>query len=148
MSTFHFQLATLLRLRETARDERRGELAETRRADTELQRQLTRLMQEQERLQHDYRTAAGPGAVDVSRLIEAQQYALTLRAQQAELERQRQALATEIDRRRQALIEADRELRTLERLRQRQWEIHQQEDDRQDGKRLDEAALQTAVSDK
>ena len=143
MSKFHFRLATLLRLRETTRDERRVQLAEAQRADAELQSQLTRLDVEQEQLQRECRTAAGPGAVDLPRLVEAQQYAAALRAQEAELQQQRQALAVEIDRRRQALLEADRDVRTLEKLRENQLQAHRQEEERQEGKRLDEAALQT-----
>jgi flagellar export protein FliJ len=141
MTKFHFRMATLLRLRETARDERRVQLAEVQRTDAELHGRLTRLDIEREQLQADCRTAAGPGAVDVARLVEAQQYALALRAQEVELQRQRQALATEIDRRRQALLESDRDVQTLEKLRQHQSQAHRQEQDRQEGKQLDEAAL-------
>jgi flagellar protein FliJ len=144
MSKFHFRLATLLRLRETTRDERRVQLAEAHRADAELQSQLARLNVKQEQLQRECRAAAGPGEVDLSRLLEALQYASALRAQKAELRQQRQALAAEIDLRRQALIEADRDVRTLEKLRENQSQAHQQAEDRQEVKRLDEAALQAA----
>lgn len=142
MSKFHFRLATLLRLRETTRDECRVQLAESHRADAELQSQQGRLSSEQQELQHQCRTAASPGAVDLPRLVEAQQYASALRIQEAELQRQRQALAVEIDRRRQALLDADRDMRTLEKLRENQLQTYRQEEDRQEGKRLDEAALQ------
>ena len=63
------------------------------------------------------------------------------------LQRQRQALAAEIDRRRQALLEADRDVRTLEKLRENQLQAHRQEEERQEGKRLDEAALQATGQD-
>ena len=144
MSTFHFRLTTLLRLRETARDERRVELAEAQRTDTELQRQLARLEMERRQVQRQCRTAAGPGAVDLPCLVEAQQYDSALRVQETEFRRQRESLAAEIDRCRQAVLEADREVRTLEKLRQTQSQAHRQEEDRQEGKRLDEAALQAA----
>ena len=144
MPKFHFRLATLLRLRETARDERRVQLAEAQQADVDLQHRLARLDAEQQQLQHECRAAAGPGAVDLSRLVEAQQYASALRAQAEELTRQRQTLAAEIDRRRQSLLEADRDVRTLEKLRENQSQAHRQQEDRQEGKRLDEAALQAA----
>ena len=144
MSEFHFRLATLLRLRETTRDERRVQLADSQRADAELENRLTRLNQEQERLRSECRTAAAPGAVDLFRLVEAQQYAAALRAEEAELGRQRQALAIEIQQRRQALIEADREVRALEKLRENRRQTHQQEENRKEAKRFDEAALQAA----
>ncbi len=144
MSKFHFRLATLLRLREATRDERRVQLAETQRADAELQSQLTRLEMERERVQSECRATACPGMVDIDHLVEADRYACALRTQESELRRQRQALAVEIERRRQALLEADRDVRTLENLRQHQSQAHRQEEDRQEGKRLDEAALQAA----
>lgn len=146
MSKFHFRLATLLKLRETARDERRMELAEAHRADAELERRLEQLDAQRKQLQRECREAAGPGPIDLRRLIEAQRYASTLRARVDEVQRQRQTLAMEIDRRRQAAIEADREVRTLEKLRNHQAQAHRQQDDRQEAKRLDEAALQTAGS--
>ena len=146
MTRFHFRLATLLRLRESTRDECRVQLADAQRADTELQSQLARLDMEQRQLQRECRTAAGPGPVDLRRLLEAQRYAATLRAREVDLHQQRQVLGAEIDRRRQALLEADRDVRTLEKLRENQSQAHRQAEDRQEGKRLDEAALQTASS--
>ena len=148
MSKFHFRLATLLRLRETARDERRVQLADVQRADAELQGRLARLDIQRKQLQEECRTAGGPGNVDLPHLVETQQYASALRAQEAELLRQRRALATEIDRRRQALLAADRDVQTLEKLRENQSQTHRQDEERQEGKRLDESALQAMGSQK
>jgi len=143
MPKFHFRLASLLRLRETTSDERRVQLAEVHRADAELEHQQKRLEAELQRLLQVCRTTAGPGAVDLPRLVEADQYASTLRTREGELQRRRQALAAEMVLRRQSLLEADRDVRTLEKLRENQSRAHRQEEDRQEGKRLDEAALQT-----
>jgi flagellar export protein FliJ len=142
MSKFHFRLATLLRLRQATRDERRVQLGEAQRADAELQNRLARLGEQRQELQSQCRAAAGPGAVDLPRLIEAHQCAVALRTQEAEVQRQRQELAVEIDRRRQALLESDRDVRTLEKLRENQSQVHRQGESRQEAKRLDEAALQ------
>lgn len=144
MAKFQFRLATLLRLREATRDERRVQLAEVQRADAELQSQLEQLTREQEQLQRDCRQAAGPGAVDLPRLVEAERYAATLRTQETDIHQQRQTLAVEIERRRQVVIEADRDVQSLEKLRDNQSQAHRQEEDRQEGKRLDEAALAPA----
>jgi flagellar export protein FliJ len=144
MSQFHFRLATLLKLRETTRDECRVQLAEAHRADAELKHRQESVAAEQTQLQLECRTAAGPGAVDLRRLIEAGRYACTLRHREEGLHQERQTLAVEIDRRHEAVMEADREVRTLEKLRDHQAETHRQEAERQDGKRLDDAALQTA----
>jgi flagellar protein FliJ len=144
MPKFHFRMATLLRLRQSTRDERRVELAESQRADAELEGRQTRLAAQQERLRDECRAAAGPGDVDLVRLAEAHAYAAVLRAQEDDLVRQRQALAIEIDRRRQVVLEADREVRTLEKLREHQVDAHRQDENRHEIKRLDEAALLAA----
>jgi flagellar protein FliJ len=145
MSHFEFRLSTLLKLRERARDERRTALAEAFKVDDVLRVRLGGVEEELERMRNLCRTSAGPGRINVDRLVEAQRYELTLRSQQMQLRRQRETVAAEIERRRQALIEADREVRVLEKLRDRQAEEHRQEEQRRDVKRLDEVAQQQAM---
>ena len=53
-------------------------------------------------------------------------------------------MAAEIERRRQALVEADREVRVLEKLRERQLEQHRREEELRETKRLDEVVTQQA----
>lgn len=145
MRRFRFRLATLLRLREATRDQRRVELAEAYRVDDLLQDGLDRLGQELSRLKAECRQAAGPGRVDVDRLVEAQRYEVTLKARQGQLTRQREAVAEEIERRRQALVEAKRDVHVLEKLREKQARRHQYEENRQEIKQLDETAVQRSA---
>jgi len=148
MAKFKFRLATLLRLREATRDERRAELAEAYRADDVLREHLDRLGQELVRLQAQCRQVVGPGTVDVDRLVEVQRYEVTLRAQQNRLAGQREAVRAEIDHRRQALLAADRDVRLLEKLREKQAWRHHQEEHRREIKQLDEVAGQRATREK
>jgi flagellar export protein FliJ len=141
-----FRLATLLRLRESTRDERRAQLAESQRADQELLDQLTRLGMEQQRVQDECRQAAGPGDVQIGRLVESHRYAVSLRTREEELRQRRQTLAVEIQQRRQALVKADQEVQVLEKLRDRRLERHRLEEERKQAKQIDEAALQAAVA--
>jgi flagellar protein FliJ len=141
-----FRLATLLRVRESARDECRARLAESQRADQELVDQLTRLGIEQQRVQAECRAAAGPGDVHVGRLVEAHRYAVSLRNREDKLKQQRQTLAAEIQQRRQELVRADQDVQVLEKLRDRRTERHRIEEGRKEAKQLDEAALQKAVA--
>lgn len=143
MSQFRFRLATLLRLREIARDSRRAELAESQRADNHLRRRLERLGADQRGLETTCRAAAGPGALDMAELVEAHRYAAALRAEEEELKHKRQVLAAAIDLRRQALLAADRDVQVLEKLRERRQALHRLDEERQLAKQLDEAALQT-----
>ena len=140
MATFKFRLATLLRLREATRDERRGQLAEAFRVDELLEAQLDRVGDESDWLRDRCRRVAGPGAVNVDQLVETQRYELALRAQQMQLTQQREQVAVEIERRRRALLAADRDVRVLEKLRDRQAENHRQAEHRLETKQLDEAA--------
>ncbi len=80
--------------------------------------------------------------MDVDELVEAHRYAAALRAQEEGLRQKRQTLAAEIDRRRQALLAADRDVKVLEKLRERRQAQHRLEEERQLAKQLDEAALQ------
>jgi flagellar protein FliJ len=145
MAKFKFRLATLLRIREAARDERRSALAEAYRVDGLLRQQLDGVARDLEALAARRRQAAGPGEVKVDRLVEAQRYEVTLRRQQRQTVRQREAVAAEIERRRQALIEADREVRVLEKLREKQADQHRTAEERRDASRLDEVAQQQAM---
>ncbi len=144
MAGFTFRLASLLRLRASRRDECRAALAEAYRVDEVLARQLEGLDRELDALRKFCRLKVSPGAVDVDRLVEAQRYELVARAQQRQIAQQRQTVAAEIERRRQALVEADREVRILEKLRQRQAEEHRREEERREARRLDEVATQQA----
>lgn len=148
MAKFKFRLATLLRLREAARDQRRAELAEAYRADSLLREHLDRVGQELSWLRTACRKVAGPGTVDVDRLVEAQRYELTLRAHQKRLVGQREAVAAEIERRQQALVDANRDVRVLEKLRQKQIQRHRQEENRREIRQLDEIAGQRAARER
>jgi len=144
MTGFAFRLATLLRLRESRRDECRAALAAAYRADEALEQQWDGLGRELDALRTFRRLKVSPGSVDIERLIEAQRYEVVTRAQQRHVVQQRQTLAAEIERRRQTLVEADREVRVLEKLRQRQAQRHGREEELREAKRLDEVATQQA----
>ncbi len=140
MAKFKFRLATLLRIREATRDQRRVELAEAYRVDDLLKQQLDRVGEELNWLHEQRRGAAGPGPVEVDRLVEAHRFELALKARATHLGQQREQVSVEVQRRRQILVEASREVRVLEKLRQRQTQDHRREENRQETKRLDEVA--------
>lgn len=145
MARFKFRLATLLKLREAARDERRTELAQAYRADDVLHGYLQQVQADLSDLKEQCRKAAGPGTIDIDELIETQRYEIILKSQQRHLNEQRGRLAAEIERRRVALLAANREVRVLEKLRERQIEQHNLEEYRLDIKRLDEVARLQAL---
>jgi flagellar protein FliJ len=140
MARFQFRLATVLRLREVARDERRAQLAEVLRLLDRLRTQrdeLNSLLRSTQKLQ-----TAPPGNVDVDRLLNATRYELVLRTELRQLEVQEATITAEIEKRRQALVAADREVRSLELLRDSQQERHTAEEEHRSRKELDEIAVQ------
>jgi flagellar protein FliJ len=145
MVKFKFRLATVLKLREADRDERRAALAEAYRVDAVLEQRLQEVAEEYDGLKEQCRRAAGPGPVAIDRLVEAQRYEISLKYQQAQLVGQRQTVAAEIERRREALVAATGEVRVLEKLRENQAGRHRQEENLQEIKQLDEVAQQRTV---
>lgn len=119
MPRFRFRLATLRRLREQYRDELRSRLAEAYEAERLLARQQEGLDREAAALrgaQHQMVSARSP---DVNQLLEAQRYATVLQGRNAALAQQRRQVSEEIERRRQAVVEADREVKALDKLEDR-----------------------------
>jgi flagellar protein FliJ len=145
MPKFTFRLSPLLRLREAFRDERQMELADAYRADDVLKEHLEASRGELVVLAEGCRRAVGPGPVDIDRLLTAQRYEAVLEAQVQHILQQRELVAQEIERRRQALVHANREVRVLEKLREHQADRYMQEESLRDIKRLDEVAQQRAA---
>ncbi len=143
MPKFHFRLATLLRLNESVRDERRSQLAEAFRADELLEQREGMVADEIAATRSAGRKAVTPGTVDLDRIVEAQRYEMALRAQQKLLGQQRKAVGGEIERRREAVLAANREVRALEKLRERHKQRYQQDEARRATRELDEVALRT-----
>jgi flagellar protein FliJ len=140
MAKYKFRLATLQKVREATRDQQRASLAEAFRAEQVLAENRAQLVVEEQELRALQRSATDGRYLDVNRLLEAQRYELLLKAQSQELAKQALLLAAETERRRQALVEADREVRVLERLDERHRRAHTREAERAETKRLDEAA--------
>jgi flagellar export protein FliJ len=142
MADYKFRLETLKKLRESRRDEQRVSLADAFRAEQILADRCAELDAEQDKLRELQRSAGAGRYLNVNRLIEAQRYELVLKVRQQELTRQQSLLATETERRRLTLVEADRDVRALELLDERQRDDFTRKQRRAEQKQLDEAALQ------
>jgi flagellar export protein FliJ len=140
MAKFRFRLATLRKLRESHRDELRGKLAEAYQAVQKLEEQQLVIVDELLALQDVQRRATEGTSTSVNSLLEAQRYQAVLRAQQTTLRDHSKVLSTEVERRRQNVIEADQQVRVLDKLNERQKLEHQQTLNRAEVKELDEIA--------
>ena len=92
-----------------------------------------------------FRRASAPGSLDVDRLMRRHRHELALRAHAQELARQETLISEEVERRREALVEADRDMRVLEKHRSNQAERHALEEARREMKRLDEIANRRSI---
>jgi flagellar protein FliJ len=140
MARFRFRLQTLRRLREIHRDEQRARLATAFEAERILTEQRNQIAMELAGLSEARRRLMQQSALDVNQLLASQRYQLTLEAQSRTLAEQAEKLAAEVERRRQAVVEADREVRVLDKLEQRQRQQHRAAADRAETKTLDEVA--------
>ena len=132
-----FRLATLLKVRLDRRDALRDELAQALQAGRILRERVETVDRSREGLEGELRVAS-IGEVNVDSLIEARRYGLVLRLERAELLRQIAIVDEETERRLAALVEADREVRTLERMEENFIEQQRVVQARLDQSRLDE----------
>jgi flagellar protein FliJ len=142
---FRFRLATLLRLRIAERDERRSDLAKAISAAEILRREHQSLDAERKENLTRLRRLAGPGGGNVDAMIQGHRYEAVLKARSTQLAAQQSHVEREVERRRMVLVEADRQVRVLEKLRQRQAAEHQKRADKLEAGRLDEVAALSYV---
>jgi flagellar export protein FliJ len=141
---FDFRLKTLLAVRGATRAERQVELREAFDAQGRLQERRDAIERELASAPATAPPARGPIAVAGLQL--ADQYTANLVAQRAHLRALEQRLAEEIARRREAVVAADREVRVLERLRERQHDAFLQDQARAERKHFDEVAARGAAT--
>jgi len=127
MAGFRFRLQAVATLRKQVRDRVAEALAEVQESIRIVQEQLTQLEREvEENLRQ--RHIASTGVIRTDRLLLIQRHQLMLDAQRLQIRQHLQALNEEYDRRRQVLIEAEKEVRVMEKLEQSQhaqWEFEQ-----------------------
>ena len=140
MARFNFRLQTLRRLREIHRDEQRGRLATAYEAERILEGQRESVVVETAALVDSQRQLMQQGSLDVNGLLTSHRYRMELEAQLRALAAQAANLAEEVERRRQTLVEADREVRVLDKLEERKQQQHREASLRAETKVLDEVA--------
>jgi flagellar export protein FliJ len=124
MSIFKFRLQGLLRLRESQRDEARLLLADLLRQDAQLIDDQAALDGAVATARTELGTSTCPGPVDLVRYRDLQSFETDLRQRRRSIDTARRALEPQIAERRQALASAQRELRLLEQLAEREAAEH------------------------
>jgi len=137
---FRFRLHTVLDLRRAERDERRSELAKALRAAEVLADRRRQLADEMNDNQQLARKISAPGSGNVDRMVHVHRYEAILKGTLTQLLIQEKQIAAEVERRTLVLIEADRQVRVLEKLEERQRGEYLRGQERLEMKQLDEAA--------
>jgi flagellar FliJ protein len=146
MSNFKFRLQTVLRLRHAVRDERRAELGRAQRAAEVLREQQERIAAEAIENQNATRQmmtkqASSTSGVSVDGLLNAHRHALVLKSHIAQLAQQQKQVEVEIAKRQAALVEADRDVRVLEKLQEKGQNEHDLHELAIEQRELDEIAV-------
>ena len=138
MARFRFRLEPLLKIRLEARYERRAQLAQAQDAQHILYDQHAAIADDLLASRNASMRDSMPGIIDVDRLLNSHRYELVLEAQSAEIEKRQEQLAAEIDRRHELLMEADREVKVLENLKEKKLDAHHREQLAIEVKQMDE----------
>ncbi len=138
---FQFRLAPVQRLRENARDQRRRELADALEAERTIEQRQRELEAEIEVTVSQRREASAVGPVNVEDLANSRRYELTLQAMKYDLLSKLQMVRSEIERRRQALVYADQQVRVMEKLAETQLSEYETIQSKLEDREIDGAAL-------
>ena len=141
MARFRYRLETLLRLKIAARDQCRAQLAEVLQAEQQLKDQQAEIEQEIENTHGYVRQSSERGTLNLDLIAAAQREVLYLKGASLEKQQLMQRLLPHIQQRRQALIDADHEVRTLEKLKEQKYEQHLQREAAVEAKQMDEIAI-------
>jgi flagellar FliJ protein len=144
MAKFTFSLDSVLRWRDAQRDECRQAVAAAMRLAQQAEDRVTACDEELQQLR---RHGESDGKIDIGQRIAVDQYAAGLRRKRQHLVDELAARTAELESRRAALVDADREVRTLERLRERNLETFETEERRRDQRVMDELALRKHLAE-
>ncbi|HEY4308133.1 MAG TPA: flagellar export protein FliJ [Pirellulales bacterium] len=144
MPNFVFRLQSVLQVRAAQRDQRRQEMAGLLASEQSLQDRLAELDGELHVLSAEL--ANWNGAIDLAHRLDVDRYAMILRADRKQVEQAAIELDAKITLKRQELLTADRDVRSLEKLREQQQEAFAADQRRREQRELDEVAARAPVS--
>ena len=124
---FRFRLTPLLKIRENTRRDKQAELVQALDAEAIVLEKLEEIKQKRVDLQEATRAKILEKQVHVGFMISSRRHEAFLIVQQNQIEEKLEVLRKEIERRREALLEADKEVRVMEKLRDKQKERYEQE---------------------
>lgn len=139
MAGFRFRLKSVATLREQARDRIAEAVAEVQEAQRIVREQIAQLQREIEEALKQRQTAS-TGIVRIDRLLLVQRHQLMLEAQREQAVQQLRLLEEEYERRRALLVEAEKEVKAMEKLKETQKARWEQDQLAAEQKQIDEWA--------
>ena len=140
MAKKKFRMETLLRIRENILNERRGELAKAYEAERIMETKRIETEGEVAATVENGRAMMCSGQVDVQYLLGLRRHEAYLQAMLQEIARNMELVRQEIEVRRRAVIEANKEFKIIEKLKEKQEARAAAESQRRDTKQMDEIA--------
>lgn len=142
---FRFRLQPLQKVRENIRCERQTELAKAFEAEAVVREKIESLTRGIADTKEEGRKLVAGGRVNVDFLVGLRRHEAYLLAQKAEAEQTLDQVLVEVERRRLAVVEADKEVKILEKLHEKLKERHDNERNAEEIVELDEIASQRAA---
>ena len=142
---FRFRLQPLQKVRENIRQDRQTELAKALEAEAVVREKIESLIGEIAGTKEEGRKLAAKGQINVDFLVGLRRHEAYLLAQKAEAEQKLEQVLAEVERRRLAVVEADKEVKILEKLHEKLKDRHDSELTAKEIVDLDEIASQRAA---
>ena len=136
-----------MRLRQTARDECRQELAVAQQLEQSIYERIAKFDSEIIELRDRTGASTESGSIDIDRLRDTARYQSLLASERQSAQQELEGCSAHVDCLRQSLVEADRELKSLEKLQARQQDRHRHRQREHELQQLDEASIRIAAAD-
>ena len=141
-----FRLATLLKLRQRERDIAAKAVQDVRLAMEKLDNAQLEI-DESNRQMNEARKQSSFGALNLHQILDAQRYQLVLSAQSAQIADHKSKLSQELERRQFSLVQIQKEVKSLEKLRDQRAQAADFDASAKQQERLDEwSSIRHAVS--
>ena len=142
---FRFRLQPLQKIRENVRRERQAELAKALEAEAVVREKIESLVHDIAGTKEEGRRLALEGRINVDFLVGLRRHEAYLLAQKQEAEQKLDQVLTEVERRRLAVVEADKEVKIMEKLHEKLKENYDAEQAAKEVVGFDEIASQRAA---
>ena len=142
---FTFRLKPLQKIRENLRRERQSELAKALTAEAVVRDKIESIVHEIAGTKEDGRRLVSEGTINVDFLVGLRRHEAYLLAQKQEAEEKLDQVLAEVERRRLAVVEADKEVKIMEKLHEKQKDKYDAELAAKEIVAFDEIASQRAA---